>query len=49
MAAASLGIVFWLRQPEPVEPDLIPLPPAGPVQSLDLELTERALEESRYS
>jgi uncharacterized membrane protein YhfC len=49
MAVASLGIVFWLRQPEPVEPDLIPLPPAGPVQSLDLELTERALEESRYS
>jgi uncharacterized membrane protein YhfC len=49
MALASLGIVFWLRRPEPTEPDLIPLPLPGPLPPLDLELTEQAIEESRYS
>jgi uncharacterized membrane protein YhfC len=48
----SLGIIFWLRQPEPVEPmeaDLPPQPPPLNASALQpIEENEVSLEKSRY-
>ena len=49
VALLSLGIIFWLRQPEPQEPELEPLPEAGPAPPLEAKVTEEALDGSRYS
>ncbi|HEX6386496.1 MAG TPA: YhfC family glutamic-type intramembrane protease, partial [Anaerolineae bacterium] len=49
IALLSLGIIFWLRQPEPEEPELEPLPEAGPAEPQELPLTEETLDRSRYT
>ena len=48
MALISLGIVFWFKTPEPVEPELGPLPQVGPAQPIALELTADFLDKSRF-
>lgn len=48
-ALLSLGIVFWLRSPEPVAPELEPLPPPSPITARPLAVTSETLEKSRYS
>ncbi len=48
MALISLGIVFWLKAPEPVEPELDPLPEVGPAQPIALDLTADLLDRSRF-
>jgi uncharacterized membrane protein YhfC len=47
-ALLSLGIVFWLRTPEPVEPELEPLPELEPVGRVTA-VSPDALEKSKYS
>ncbi len=32
-ALISLGLIFWLREPEPPEPELKPLPPVAPLET----------------
>lgn len=49
MALLSVGIIFWLRTPEPVEPELEPLPPAAPVLPPDGAFSDESLEKSKYS
>lgn len=48
-ALLSLGIVFWLRSPEPAAPELEPLPPPVPITARSLDVTSETLEKSRYS
>lgn len=48
-ALISLGIVFWLREPEPIEPILEPLPPPDPVKPVDIKTTSESLDRSKYS
>lgn len=48
-ALISLGIVFWLRQPEPIEPDPEPLPPLELIKPVNLKATSESLDRSRYS
>jgi len=47
LSVFSLGIIFWLRQPEPVEPELEPLPELRPLTPLDI--SGESLERSKYS
>jgi uncharacterized membrane protein YhfC len=49
MALLSLGIIFWLRTPEPVEPEIEPLPPAAPILPHDGVFSGDTLEKSKYS
>ncbi|MCA9970882.1 MAG: YhfC family intramembrane metalloprotease [Anaerolineales bacterium] len=49
MALLSLGIIWALRAPEPVEPELAPLPPPQPIALTQPEASAEALERSRYS
>ncbi|MEZ4645248.1 MAG: YhfC family glutamic-type intramembrane protease [Chloroflexota bacterium] len=50
LALLSVGIIFWLRTPEPVEPELEPLPPAiSPLSLREIDVTAESLEKSRYS
>lgn len=44
----SMAIIFYLRQPEPVEPELEPLPEVGLARPLDLPLSRDGIDESRY-
>lgn len=48
VALLSLGIIFWLRTPEPVEPELEPLPALEPVERVTAVAPD-ALEKSKYS
>ncbi len=48
-ALVSIGIVFWLRTPEPIEPELAPLPPPAPVTPANIEATSESLDRSKYS
>ncbi len=48
-AVISLGIIFWLKTPEPVEVELAPLPPVGPAAPLEMEIGADSLENSRYT
>lgn len=48
-ALISLGIIFWLRTPEPTEPELEPLPPPAPVTPADIKATSESLDRSKYS
>ena len=48
-ALVSLGIILWLRTPEPVEPELEPLPPPDPVNPADIKATSESLDRSKYS
>jgi uncharacterized membrane protein YhfC len=47
MSLISLGIILGLKQPEPVEPELEPLPELKPLAPL--ELSGDSLERSKYS
>lgn len=49
MSIFSLGIIFWLRTPEPVEPELEPLAEIGPAKLGEVELSSADLEKSKYS
>lgn len=49
IAMISLGIIFWLKTPEPQEPDIEPLPPPPAGEDTDTEVTNAMLERSRYS
>lgn len=48
LALLSLGVVFWLRTPEPAAPVLEPLPELPPLV-FQSEVTAESLEKSRYS
>ena len=47
MSGISLVIIFWLRQPEPVEPELVPLPALEPLSRI--EISKDSLDQSKYS
>lgn len=48
-ALLSLGILFWLRTPEPEPLALEPLPPLPTIQPLDGVTSAESLEKSKYS
>jgi uncharacterized membrane protein YhfC len=48
-ALLSIGIIFWLRTPEPVEPKLEPLPEMKPLAAVGLETTAETLERSKFT
>ena len=48
-AVISLGIIFWLREPEPVEPDLEPLPPPAPVKPANMKVNIESLDRSKFT
>ncbi|MCB9422571.1 MAG: YhfC family intramembrane metalloprotease [Ardenticatenaceae bacterium] len=48
-AVISLGIIFWLKTPEPAEIEPEPLPPVGTAVPLDLEITADHIDSSRYT
>lgn len=45
----SLAIIFGLKTEEPAEPEPEPLPAVGPAKPVEQELSESALEKSKYS
>ncbi len=47
LSFVSLGIIFWLRVPEPVEAEPLPLPKLRPLTPLDI--SGDSLERSKYS
>ncbi len=47
-ALFSLGLIFWLRRPEPAAADLSPLPDVELVRPLSVALDAEALDRSRY-
>jgi uncharacterized membrane protein YhfC len=49
MALLSLGIIFWLRTPEPTVPEPEPLPEPAPFTALPAATTAEKLEQSKYS
>ena len=46
---ASIGIIFWLKTPEPVEPEQDPLPAVGSAEPREMAVTADMLDQSRYS
>lgn len=48
-ALISLGIIFWLREPEPIEPELEPLPPPALVKPVDIKATSESLDQSKFT
>jgi uncharacterized membrane protein YhfC len=48
-ALISLGILFWLRTPDPLPPETEPLPPPLPVRPSDMIPSADSLEKSKYS
>ncbi len=49
LALVSLGIIFWLKTPEPAAAEPEPLPAVGPVRPEEMPPTEELLERSKYS
>lgn len=49
VALLSVGIIFWLRTPEPVDPELEPLPALQPLQAVGLEETADKLDRSKFT
>lgn len=47
MSGVSLAIIFWLRQPEPVVPEIEPLPALAPLTPIDIP--KERLDQSKYS
>ena len=48
-ALFSIAIVFWLRTPEPIEPELEPLPQSKPLAAIHIKATSDSLERSKFS
>ena len=48
-ALISLGIVFWLREPEPAAPEMEPLPALDPVNPSEIKATPDSLDRSKFS
>ncbi len=48
-ALLSVGIIFWLRAPEPVPPEPEPLPEMKPLEPVPLSQSVEKLDESKYS
>lgn len=48
-ALISLGIIFWLREPEPIEPELEPLPLPAPIKPVDIKATAESLDQSKFT
>ena len=48
MALISLGIIYWLYQPEPKGPEAEPLLEPAPLKAADTSPTQDALERSKY-
>jgi uncharacterized membrane protein YhfC len=48
-AVISLGIIYWLKTPQPVETEPEPLAPVGPAAPLETEVTADSLDSSRYT
>ena len=48
-ALCSLGIIFWLRTPEPEPAKIEPLPPLPAALPLAGEVSAESLERSKYS
>lgn len=48
-ALISLGLILWLRQPEPVEPAQEPLPPPPPLTPQERPTSVETVERSKYS
>jgi len=48
MALISLGIIYWLYQPEPKEPEPQPLPEPTSLETASAPPTQDALERSKY-
>ena len=49
LALFSVGIIFWLRTPEPVEPEVEPLPELKPLAEIGLKETADMLERSKFT
>ena len=49
LALLSVGIIYKLYEPNPVEPELEPLPEVGPVTLDSAPLSDDAIEKSKYS
>ncbi len=47
LSVISLGIIFWLRQPEPVETELPPLPDLPSLRQIDV--SHESLERSKFT
>jgi uncharacterized membrane protein YhfC len=48
-ALLSLGIIYWLYEPNPAEPEIEPLPAVEPVQPVAIEPTAESLDKSKYT
>lgn len=48
-ALLSVGLIFWLRRPEPAEPELEPLPEMPPLKAAGLVETADSLERSKFT
>jgi len=48
-ALVSLGVVFWLREPEPIEPEIEPLPVPDPVKPVKIKATSESLDRSKFT
>ena len=48
-AVISLGIIYWLNTPDPVEAEPDPLPPVGPAAPFEMEIGADTLDNSRYT
>lgn len=48
-ALISLGIIYWLYQPNPEEPEIEPLPAVEPAKLVPFEATAESLDESKYT
>lgn len=47
LSFVSLGLIFWLHEPEPVDVPLEPLAPLGPLQAV--EISGESLSRSKYA
>ena len=48
-ALISLGIIYWLYEPNPEEPEIEPLPAVEPAKPLMLKASAESLDESKYT
>lgn len=48
-ALISLGIIYWLYEPNPEEPEIEPLPAVGPAELSVIKPTAVSLDESKYT